>query len=195
MNILAVSDVESKAYWDHYDRNRIERADLILSCGDLDPAYLSFLVTCSNLPLLYVHGNHDDRYAHEPEGCICVEDRIHVHEGVRILGLGGCIEYRSGKYLYTEKAMRKRIRHLRRQLHKYGGFDILLTHAPARGLGDLEDFVHRGFECFLPLLETYRPKYMVHGHIHMNYGTNIPRRITHGNTVIINAYEKYEWDY
>ena len=32
-------------------------------------------------------------------------------------------------------------------------FDILLTHAPCRGYGDMEDLPHRGFECFNDLLK------------------------------------------
>ena len=29
-----------------------------------------------------------------------------------------------------------------------GGVDILLTHAPARGVGNLDDRPHQGFACF-----------------------------------------------
>ena len=195
MNLFAVADIESSALWDYYDFNRIEQADLLLSCGDLDPDYLSFLVTVTNLPLLYVHGNHDDTYKREPDGCICIDDKIYVYNGVRILGLGGSMYYRKGKYMYTERKMRRRIRRLSSQLHKYGGFDILLTHAPAYHLGDQEDLPHRGFECFIPLLEKYKPAYMVHGHVHMNYAADIAREIIYGETTIINAFEKYEWSY
>ena len=81
MRILAVSDTESTALWDHYNSNKITNTDLILSCGDLNPQYLSFLVSCTNLPLLYVHGNHDEKYDQTPpEGCICIDDKIYVHE-------------------------------------------------------------------------------------------------------------------
>lgn len=27
-------------------------------------------------------------------------------------------------------------------------FDILLTHAPAAGINDMDDLPHRGFQCF-----------------------------------------------
>ena len=54
MRIMAISDTESTALWDHYNSNKITDTDLILSCGDLNPNYLSFLVSCTNLPLLYV---------------------------------------------------------------------------------------------------------------------------------------------
>ena len=95
MKILALSDHECPWLWDYLDRRRLEGIDLILSCGDLDPRYLSFVVTFAHAPVLYVHGNHDDRYATiPPEGCICVEDKLYTYQGVRILGLGGCMRYK-----------------------------------------------------------------------------------------------------
>lgn len=90
MKILAIADKESKLLWDFFDKSLLEGIDLIISCGDLDPRYLSFLVTLSSVPVLYVHGNHDSKYAQiPPEGCVCIDDQVYVHEGVRILGLGG----------------------------------------------------------------------------------------------------------
>ena len=74
MNILAIADVEERCLWECFRKERFEDVDLILSAGDLDPDYLEFLVTVINKPLVYVRGNHDDRYArHAPGGCICVD--------------------------------------------------------------------------------------------------------------------------
>lgn len=190
MRILAVSDVEAKYLYDYYTPGKLDGFDMILSCGDLRREYLEFLVTLANCPLVYVHGNHDERFEETPpEGCICADDRIVEVKGVRILGLGGSYRYRSGSCMYTEKQMRRRIRRLRLKLRKHKGFDILLTHAPARHINDFDSLSHRGFECFGELLERYRPKYFVHGHIHMSYGVNIPQITAHGDTTIINAYE------
>ena len=61
MKILAVSDVESKRFYEFYRPGRLKGIDMILSCGDLHPEYLEFLVTMAHCPVLYVHGNHDDR--------------------------------------------------------------------------------------------------------------------------------------
>jgi Icc-related predicted phosphoesterase len=124
-----------------------------------------------------------------------VEDTIYNYQGVRILGLGGCIRYKAGPDQYTEQEMEKRIRKLRFQLLRNGGFDILLTHSPLRGIGDADDPTHRGFECLKRLLEDYEPKYMVHGHVHLNYGANRDRINVYGSTKVINAYEKYEFEY
>ena len=196
MRILAVADAEAKYYYDYYQPGKLQEFDLILACGDLNRAYLEFLVTMARCPVLYVRGNHDDRFAENPpEGCVCVEDQIYVHEGVRILGLGGSYKYRSGDNMYTEQQMRRRIRRLWFQLWRHKGFDILLTHAPARGINDFDSISHRGFECFVKLIDKYRPKYFIHGHIHKNYGARIPQRTQRNETLIINAYEYCKFDY
>ena len=193
MNILVLADVPSKYLWDFYEEGRLSAYDLILSAGALPASYLSFLVTFASCPVFYVRGNHDSAYSEKPpEGCICIEDQLVEYQGLRILGLGGSMRYRPGECQYTEKEMQKRIRKLWWKLHRRKGFDLLLTHAPAKGLGDQEDLCHQGFSCFRSLLDQYQPQYMVHGHVHMNYGQGIARELTYGNTTIINAYEKYQ---
>lgn len=196
MKILAIADEESKALWDYFDRSKFEGIDLIISCGDLSPEYLSFLTTLTSIPVLYVHGNHDEKYdKRPPEGCICIDDRIYVHKGVRIMGLGGSMEYYGGKYQYTEFQMRRRAGRMWFQIVRHRGFDILVTHAPARGLNDGEDLPHRGFQTFIALLERYKPKYFLHGHVHMNYGRKYKRYDRYQDTKVINAYERCVFEY
>lgn len=197
MRILAVADEESKYYYDYYQPGRLDEFDLILACGDLHRSYLEFLVTLSHCPVLYVHGNHDDSLDKDPpEGCICIEDQIYVYQGVRILGLGGSYRYREdGSHMYTELQMKNRIWRLFFHLRRNKGFDILMTHAPAYHINDFDNLSHRGFECFVELLDKYKPKYFIHGHIHKNYGMKIPRITQYGETTIINAFEHYKFDF
>ncbi len=191
MKILVLADEESKFLWDYYERGKLDDVDLILSAGDLKAEYLEFLVTFAKCPVLYVHGNHDTKYTeHPPEGCICIDDSLFVYKGVRILGLGGSMRYKNGKFQYTEKEMQRRICRRTLDLWRYGGFDILLTHAPMADFHDMEDLPHRGFVCFRRLLEKYKPKYFIHGHVHLNYG-KFPRTDTYKETIVVNAYEKY----
>ena len=194
MRILAVSDVTSDRYYKFYQPGRLDEFDLILSCGDLGPEYTEFLVTMAHCPLIYVHGNHDGTNKREPEGCVCADGRLVDVNGLRILGLGGSYRYRDGKYMYTEKEMNRRVRCLTPQLKRHGGFDILLTHAPAFGLNDLDTLPHRGFQCFNTLLEKFEPKYFIHGHVHLNYGYRIPKTTQKGKTTVINAFEHYVFD-
>ena len=192
MKILLVSDEEDRFLWDYYTPGRLKGIDLILSAGDLDAEYLSFLVTMANRPLLYVHGNHDGGYAQRPpEGCQCIDGKLVTVGGLRILGLGGSALYNGGPHQYTEKQMRRRIHRLRLKLALAGGVDIVLTHAPVRGFGDEDNMTHRGFEAFLPLLDQYQPRYLVHGHIHQRYGANRPRCYQYNETTIVNATGRY----
>ncbi|MFG6358006.1 MAG: metallophosphoesterase [Acetatifactor sp.] len=192
MKILAIADQESPLLWDYFEKSYLEGIDLILSCGDLKPQYLSFLATFAHGPVLYVHGNHDERYEEvPPDGCTCIEDQIYVHEGIRILGLGGSMRYKPGSHQYTQSQMRRRVRKLWWRLKYRRGFDILLAHSPAYQFNDGEDLPHRGFKIFRTLMDKYKPSFFIHGHVHMNYGRSFPRLSTYNETQVINAYEKY----
>lgn len=174
-NFLCVGDDEDQALWNGLNNKEIKKYDLIISTGDLKAEYLEYLVTISNKPLLYVHGNHDDKYVdNPPEGCICIDDDLYVYNGIRILGLGGSYRYRSdGKFMYNEKQMKKRILKLWFKIKKAGGVDIVVTHAPVKGYGDLEDIAHQGFKCFEDLIHKYKPKYLLYGHVHRSYNVKM----------------------
>ena len=196
MRILAIADEESKYLWDFFEKEKLEGIDLILSSGDLNPSYLSFLATFTTAPVLYVRGNHDDYYEKTPpEGCICIEDKIYVHDGIRILGLGGSMRYRPGINQYTERQMKTRVKKLWFQLFRNGGFDILLTHSPAYQLNDGRDLPHQGFQVFNVLINKYKPRFFIHGHVHMSYGRQHKRYDKYGETNIVNAYERCVFDY
>lgn len=196
MRILAISDEPSQKLWGSRCREALEGVDLILSAGDLPPSYLSFLTCFTSAPVIYVHGNHDDIYEKKPpEGCLCADGKILLIGGVRILGLGGSFRYRPDCVnMYTEPEMQSRILNLRRKLRATGGFDILLTHAPIRGVGDDDHPSHRGFECFGPLLDRYRPAVMVHGHMHQAYTAFFQRERTYNGVPVINASTEYAFD-
>ena len=196
MRILAVADTTSKYLYDYYVPGKLRGYDLVLACGDLSRDYLEFLVDASGATVLYVRGNHDDDFENcPPGGCICIEDKVYNFNGVRIMGLGGSHKYRDGENMYTEKQMKKRCRKMRLKIFLKGGVDIFVTHAPARHLNDFDSVSHRGFECFNGILRRYKPKFFVHGHIHKNYGRNIPQRTRFGETEVINAYDYCVFEY
>ena len=197
MRILAISDEPSGKLWGSQCREALSGVDLILSAGDLPSSYLSFLTCFTNAPVIYVHGNHDDIYRTKPpEGCLNADGKILMVKGVRILGLGGSFRYRPDCVnMYTERDMASRISALHRRLRATGGFDILLTHAPLRGLGDEDHPSHRGFECFGPLLDAWKPAVMVHGHVHQAYtGSHFVRERDWHGVPVINASMAYEFD-
>ena len=194
MKILAVSDEECAALWDNYVPGRLKDYDLIISCGDLKADYLSFLVTMGRCPVLYVHGNHDTSYANfPPEGCDCIDGALVEYNGLRILGLGGCLRYHPGAHQYTDAQMRRRIAKLHWKIRRMGGIDLVVTHSPPYGVGDAEDPAHHGFEALLELIALYKPKYLIHGHVHLRYG-NDQRERRYGDTDVINVSERYVLD-
>lgn len=192
MRILLLADEPDVRLWDHLDRSLLEDIDLVISCGDLPAEYLSFITCFTSAPILYVHGNHDTRYEKKPpEGCICIEDTIYNFRGLRIMGLGGSMRYKPGAHQYTDREMSRRIRKLRLKLWLGGGVDMVVTHAPMRGVGDAEDPAHRGFESFRALVEKYRPAYFIHGHVHKSYNFRFRREQKVSDTTIINAWTSY----
>jgi hypothetical protein len=60
--------------------------------------------------------------------------------------------------------------------------DVLLTHAPPRGVGDGDDAAHRGFDTLHGLTRALRPAALLHGHVHP-YGMRPGLRLLHGATV------------
>ncbi len=190
MKILCLADEEDKSYWDYYRPEKLKDIDLIISAGDLKASYLSFLVTMGHAPVFYVHGNHDHRYENQPpEGCDCIDGRVLEYKGYRFMGLGGCKHFRPGPQQFREKDMRKRARKMRWKLRK--GVDVIVTHAPAAGYGDLEDLTHSGFETFVELIDRYKPVFFLHGHIHSSYNCRLQREYQRNDTRLINVGSSY----
>lgn len=188
MRILAVSDTEEAWLSTYFDRDRLAGVDLIVSCGDLSATYLENLVTIANAPLAYVPGNHDTSFEHHaPQGCVSLEGRIRSCRGLRLMGLGGSVAYNDRVYGFSETEMTRRAMRMALIGHAAGGADVLVTHAPVRGYGDLDDLPHRGFEAFNVVLDTLKPALMLHGHVHMEYGRIEREHVHPSGTRIINV--------
>lgn len=188
LKILAVSDFIDKSLTRMVETKTLPPVDLILSCGDMEPEYLSFLRDRLDRPLFYVKGNHDIRYnSANPVGCKNIHRRIVTVKNVNILGLEGSMWYNGGANQYTEAMMKKQILSLWLTLWRKKPIHMIVTHAPPRHIHDREDLCHRGFDCFNTLIRKYRPDYFIHGHIHREFDTPSDR-ITHVNpTQVINT--------
>jgi len=191
MKILSVSDVIKPGLFQHSASDSFADVDvdLILSCGDLPPEYLSRLVNSFKAPLYYVRGNHDIRYDEKPpQGCRDLHGMLVKNRGINILGLEGSLWYNGGPYQYEEWQMRAIIRRLRPTLWWRGGIDVVITHAPPRHIHDAEDPCHKGFECFRRLIEKYQPSYFIHGHIHREFPDPSERITVVDTTKVVNTY-------
>jgi Icc-related predicted phosphoesterase len=189
LQILAVSDVVDSRLYPQVIRDHWGRVDLLVGCGDLPPEYLSFLTNAFDVPLFYVKGNHDIRYQERPpRGCRNIHERVVRFGGFRFMGLEGSMWYNGGPQQYTEKQMARKIRRMRPMIWWRGGVDVVLTHAPPRGINDGRDLCHRGFECYRRLIRKYKPALFVHGHIHQHFESDADRQTRYAGTSIVNAY-------
>ncbi|GAB4309568.1 MAG: metallophosphoesterase [Phototrophicales bacterium] len=161
-------------------RRRYSDVELIVSCGDLPKVYLEFMVSILNVPLFYVRGNHDERYIDDPPGGDDLHGRVLTFKGISFAGIEGSMNYNNGIIQYTEFQMMRIVLAMgpkmsMRRLQGKPGVDVFVAHSPPRGIHDAEDLPHTGFKAFLRFLDWYRPRYMVHGHVH----TYDRRKTTH----------------
>ncbi len=188
MRILSVSDYVVPELYNNFDPKKFSGIDLILSCGDLPPEYLSFLLSAFNVPLYYVKGNHDIRYGSKPPlGCSNIHGKVVAFKGLKLFGLEGSRWYNGGPNQYTEEEMKKKLFTLMPYLWWQKGFQIIITHAPPRNIHDAEDPCHRGFRSFNKLIDKYKPHYFIHGHIHKNFKDPSHRVTVINKTRVINT--------
>jgi Icc-related predicted phosphoesterase len=189
MKILAVSDIVAPELSGRFDVEPFAHVDLIVSCGDLPPEYLSALRDRLDVPLFYVRGNHDIRYRTTPPvGCRDLHRRRVQYQGLRFMGLEGSRWYNGGPIQYREYQMRRMIWRMMPGLWLKGGVDVVVTHAPPRYVNDAEDRCHRGFKSFVPLIKRFSPRYFLHGHIHALFTDPAQRFVQVGRTRVINCF-------
>jgi Icc-related predicted phosphoesterase len=199
VRVLAISDEVAQLVYSDRIRQRFAHVDLVLSCGDLPTYYLEYIVSSLNVPLYGVRGNHDygASFAGIPTGSLGpgtgdLHRQVVNVNGLIIAGLEGSMEYNRGPHQYSEAGMRYQISRLvpRLLLNKlrYGRYlDILVTHAPPRGIHDRPDRCHTGFEAFRRFLQRFRPRYHLHGHIHV-YDRQTITRTQFEDTIVQNVY-------
>lgn len=200
MRILVVADKVSELVYGPSIHKYFGDVELVLSCGDLPYDYLEYVVTLLGVPLLFVRGNHDRQWVQTeegiqpalPQGCVDLHGRVVEVKGLLIAGLEGSQRYKPGPYQHTEREMRWYIRRLwprlvlnRLRTGRY--LDILVTHAPPRGIHDQADLCHQGFRSLVDFMDRFAPRYLVHGHVHL-YGRDTRWRSTYRQTEVINAF-------
>ena len=55
----------------------------------------------------------------------------------------------------------------------------------------MDDPAHWGFKAVRQLLHKYKPKTLIHGHVHLNYGADKTRVRQFEETTVINVCERY----
>jgi Icc-related predicted phosphoesterase len=211
MRLLCLADHVDPLIYSNGLKERYGKVDFVLSAGDLALGYYDFVISTLNKPLYFVFGNHhlenrrdykrwtdpfEDRQPHwiaAGVGATCVEGKVIRTRGLIIAGLGGSILYNRGENQFTDFSMFMAILRMAPALlwHRifHGRFlDILLTHSPPYGINDLPDPCHTGFRSFLWFMRVFKPRYLIHGHVHL-YDRNAAREARYGETRIVNAYD------
>jgi uncharacterized protein len=185
--VLAIADEVSRVLYDAFQKERWANIDLIVSCGDVPPEFLDFLVSSLNVPLCYVRGNHDGTYPlSRYAGLDNVHGRIVRVGDVRVAGFEGSRRYNHGPVQYSEREMGMTLRRMRLQSIRTGPPDIIITHAPPAGPHSGHDECHGGFKTFTRAIELWRPQTLVHGHMHAYDGPQEPYMV--GSCRVTNAY-------
>jgi len=201
MRVLAVSDDVIDKLYTPGVRGQLGKIDLILGCGDLPYYYLEYVMTMLDAPLYYVHGNHDPLVEYStasgtktaPEGGENLDLRCVNASGLLLAGLEGCIRYKpTGSHQFTQNEMTLRLLALlpglacNRLVHGRW-LDVLVAHSPPLGIHNGPDHAHTGFRAFLDLMRVCKPRYLLHGHQHRNYGSG-PGETHFGKTMVINVH-------
>lgn len=214
VRVLAVSDEVDESL--SVDTRPARGAQLILACGDLPFDYLRYLMDALELPLVFVPGNHDPEVSGYrisraglvlraglpanvpwPPGAVNADGRVVDVAGLRIAGLGGSPRYREGPNQYSQRQQARRAAALARRatwrrLRDGRRVDVLLTHAPPRGVGDGDDLPHQGFDCLHRLVARLQVPLLLHGHVHP-YGSETPDRSL-GKTLVRNVVGRHVFD-
>jgi Icc-related predicted phosphoesterase len=215
LKILCVSDQIDPQVYSPQIKERFSDIDLILSAGDLPLDYLDFIISSLNKPLFFVFGNHNtEELKHYKKlwntpliqnendyfgcGAVHLGTKIKTEGKFIIAGLGGSIRYNNGANQFTDFEMFMEITKLIPRLLwnriVHGRYvDILLTHSPPLGIHDKKDKCHTGFKIYLWFMRTFKPKFLVHGHIHL-YDLCDVRSTKWKDTTVINAYSHYVID-
>jgi len=212
LKILCISDQIDPLVYSSGIKERFGDIDMILSAGDLPLDYLDFIISSLNRPLFFVFGNHHtEELKHYKKsmtspfvevyrdhfgcGAVYLGSKVKIEGKMILAGLGGSMRYNNGINQFTEFQMFFEAAKLFPRLWwnriVHGRFlDILLTHAPPKGIHDKNDKCHWGFKTYLWFMKTFKPKYLVHGHIHL-YDLCDVRCTKWENTTVINAYNHY----
>ena len=213
MKILGVADHIDPIVYSPAVRERFGDVDVVIGAGDLPVDYLDFICTTLGKPLLFVYGNHNLTGFHELNrtadpydrskgwvsgrlkgpGGLYIDRRVIRIKGLLVAGLGGSPWYNGGDNQFSERSMFLRALHLVPGLLwnrlRHGRYlDVLVTHSAPFGVQDGTDRAHAGFRTFLWIMRKFKPRYLIHGHVHL-WDRNQPRVSRYLETTVVNAYD------
>lgn len=188
MKILAISDTEILENYSPFELKKMfKEIEMIISCGDLSNTYLDYLFTLLNKPLVYVNGNHIYNSDHNIGFCKNIDSGTNITiKGINIVGYDGSQRYSRGLHQYGEKEVFFMVMksYLKNKMKKA---DLVISHSPVGGINEGSDPVHKGFYSYRKAIELLKPKYWLHGHVHLKHHHEIKESYL-GETKIINVF-------
>lgn len=174
MKLLVISDID-ELHW----RNGSGQMDLILSLGDIADQVILEAAKAYNCPNVFaVRGNHD--YNHEkqfPEPIVDLHMMTKTFNGMTFGGFNGAWQYKPrGHYLYSQQEVC-------RLMSPFPPVDVFISHNSPRGIHDRDDGLHTGFDGLTNYIIEHKPKFLFHGHQHIN------RETVYHLTKVIGVYE------
>ena len=153
MRILVLADIDEFRW-----RWGTGKADLVLSCGDVDDHMILEAADAYGCPTIFaVKGNQDLGSPFSPP-IVDVHLRVHEHDGVTFGGMNGSWKYKPvGHFLYTQSEATLLLAEL-------PPVDVVVSHNSPQGIHDREDEVHYGFEGLRVYMDRAKPDVLVHGH-------------------------------
>jgi Icc-related predicted phosphoesterase len=152
------------------------RVDLLVACGDLaDVSIARAASRCKPRSIFAVKGNHDSNAPFpSPIGDLHLQTR--TFEGLTFGGFAGSWKYKPrGHHLFEQSEVEA-------ALMDFPRADILVTHNSPRLVHERDDDVHIGFTALNSYIAKQQPRYLLHGHQHVNQETLV------GSTRVIGTY-------
>lgn len=168
MRLLILADIND-LHWRHGDGH----ADMVLSCGDVADRVIVEAARAHGCPVIFaVKGNHDSNVQFM-EPIVDLHLRTIEHKQIVFGGFNGSWRYkRGGHFLYGQAEARA-------LLVTLPPVHVLVSHNAPKWVHDREDEVHCGFEALNEYILLAKPKYLIHGHQHVNRETQMK-----GTTII-----------
>lgn len=217
IKVLCVSDETDSLIYSNNLKSRHGEVDFVIGAGDLELSYYGFIVSTLNRPLYFIFGNHhlselkhfsrrykpqlpavdDGHLTRNYFGSTYIGERV-VRDrktGLILTGFGGSFRYNKGENQYSDLQMWIRVLlRIPRMLYyrlRFGRWvDIVVTHSPPYGIHDKEDACHTGFKAFLWFMKVFRPKYLLHGHVHL-FDRNDGRITRFEETQVVNVFSSH----
>ncbi len=151
-------------------------AEVLVSCGDLpDHVILDAAKRCCCRHILAVKGNHDGSGAF-PAPILNLHLQTRAVRGITFGGFAGAWKYKPrGNYLFEQSEVQT-------ALAEFPGVNVFVAHNSPRTIHDREDEVHSGFTAFNSYMARTNPRWLLHGHQHLNVESSV------GITCVIGTY-------